>query len=231
MKKIILNLCAVTLGTVFLGSALTGCSAVTYDAVETWKYATTRTQDVVLTPEQISEFPYTALYARAGDGGQILVVLGFVDRTSDVQQLNWVTGSRESVSTEYARVVATSGLPRNIGAVSDTKDDPLRCILTQPERCEQQWVRQIDILGEHGAGTETLISQFEVSGPEMLELPTGTKEVFRITESGRFVFAREPFVNEFWAEADGHIVKSRQTLMPGAEPLEMTQVKWVGRND
>src|SRR5690554_5200901 len=108
MKK--LNRAAVTAAFIATLVGMTGCSAVSYDLQKTWEYALRKNQDIVLTAEQIAEFPYTAMYGRVEGGPQILVVLGFVDKTGAAQRLSWVTGSRESVTTKHARVVSTSGL-------------------------------------------------------------------------------------------------------------------------
>lgn len=214
---------------------LTGCSAVSYDLQKTWEYALQKNQDVVLTKEQISEFPYTAMYGQVEGAPQILVVLGFIDKTGAVERLSWITGSRESVTTEYARIVSTSGLDVDLAGVSDVEKDPLRCVLELASpthsKCSPQWIRQIDMVGGERSGTETIISSFSVIGQETLQLPAGAKDVIRVAEKGRFVFARQAFTNEFWLEADGHVVKSRQQLMPNTKSIEMTQVKWVGRND
>ena len=81
------------------------------------------------------------------------------------------------------------------------------------------------------SGTETIISEFDVTGMEILTLPSGIeKSVYRVVEEGRFVFARQEFVNEFWIEADGHVVKSKQTMMPNTMSIELTQIKWIGRD-
>lgn len=223
-----------TISSVFL---LAGCSAVSYDVQQTWEYALKKNQDVELSAEQIAEFPYTAMYGRVEGGPQILVVLGFVDKTGAAQRLSWITGSRESVTTEHARVISTSGLDVDLAAVSDVEQDPLRCILDNKdvaEPCNSQWVRQIDMVGKADTsrtGTETIISSFTVLGNDTLELPSGTKQVLHVEEKGRFVFARQAFTNEFWLEADGHVVKSKQQLMPYTKTIELTEVKWVGRND
>jgi len=216
---------------------LAGCSAVSYDLQKTWEYALQKNQDVVLTAEHIAEFPYTAMYGRVDKGPQILVVLGFVDKTGSAERLSWITGSRESVTTEHARVISTSGLDVDLAGVSDMEKDPLRCVLDNKpgvESCSSQWIRQIDMLGNEDtsrAGTETIISSFTVLGNETIELPNGPKQVVRVEEKGRFIFARQTFTNEFWLEADGHVVKSKQQLMPYTKPIELTEVKWVGRND
>lgn len=216
--------------------ALVGCSQLTYDLKQTWDYALKKNQDVVLSQAEIEAFPYTALYGRVGNQAQILIVLGFIDKTGPVQRLNWITGSRESITTEQARIIETSGLDVNLVGVSDIEQDPLRCIANDyfqnktEQTCNLQWVRQADFTGEIGAGTETLISRFEVLGEVELALPNTTKKVLHVKETGRFVFARQAFENEFWIERDGHVVKSKQQLHPTTAPLELTQVKWIGRD-
>lgn len=203
--------------------------------MKTFEYAFQERKDLELSAEQIAEMPYTAMYGQIDGAPRTLVVLGFADRTTDVSRLSWVTGGRQSVSTEYARIVSTSGLDRNMVAVSDITEDPLRCIVRAPQQCSTQWIRQIDFKGKEGApehsGTETLISDFTRHGPETFTLPDGRELlVYRVEEQGRFVFARQRFTNMFWIEPDGHVVKSRQVMMPNTRAIELTQVKWQGRN-
>lgn len=225
----VFNKAVVAVGCIAALLGLAGCSAISYDLQKTWEYALRKEQNVVLTAEQIAEFPYTAMYGRMDGGGQVLVVLAFVDKTGAEARLNWVTGASESFTTEQGRIIRTTGLDVNLVGVSAVTADPLRCVLAAG--CATEWLREIDFVGGSETGTETVRSNFVVMGSETLNLPTGPKQVVRIKEEGRFVRAGELFINTFWLEPDGHVVKSRQQLLPGAKALELTQVKWVGRND
>lgn len=225
---------AVAVGSLAL--TLSACSSVFYDVRKTIEYAYEERPDTTFTQEQLDEMPYTVFYGQIEGQPRTAVVLGFADRTTEIPRLSWITGGRQSVSTEYARIVSTSGLDRNLVAMSDISEDPLRCLVRDPENCTPQWIRQIDMEGSGEArgvssGTETIISDFTVFGLETLTLPNGLeKQVYRVEEEGRFVFARQDFNNTFWIEPDGHVVKSKQVMMPNTFAIELTQLKWVGRD-
>ncbi|WP_113906552.1 YjbF family lipoprotein [Aliidiomarina celeris] len=213
---------------------LAGCSNITYDVQRTWQYFLQDRSDAEYSQEQIDNLPVTAFYGQIEGAPRTVVLLGFADQTTEIPRLSWIAGGRQSFSTEYARIVTTSGLAMNLIAMSNIAEDPLRCIVRMPSRCASQWVRQIDMTGKGSAaltGTETLISEFEKFGPELMVLPNGDEKlVYRIEETGRFVFARQPFTNQFWIEPDGHVVKSKQTMMPHTNAIELTQLKWMGRD-
>ncbi|RUO37117.1 hypothetical protein CWE15_11445 [Aliidiomarina taiwanensis] len=229
-----------------LGFFLAGCSALTQDLKETWDYAQ-GAEDVVLTAEQIDEFPYTAVYARMGEQAQSLMVLGFVDQGAGVERLNWLSAGGESVTTEYGRIVRTTDLAANVLATSNLSEDPLRCYLTQAYQgeplatCPTVWERTLDASTESGPYVLSAKSRFQLvaAGTDeantSVQLPKGQVSVTLLEEQGVFVLpggqAGQAFTNRFWFTNDGHVVKSEQTLMPFLAPIQMTQVKWIGRND
>ncbi len=237
MKRLAILASFAFLTSLFLG----GCSALTADIKKIWDVSRQKPQDVVLTAEQIAELPYTAIYARIDGGTQVLIVLGFVNQTSAVERLTWVTGGRETLVTEHNRIISTAGLAVDLAGVSNLTADPLRCVLATNTNCPTEWTRQIDIQPTYShpnykkssepRSTDTVVSRFTVIGPETVALPTGVTQLTRVQEQGQFMFTGQAFTNEFWLAADGHVVKSRQQLTANTKPIELTQVKWVGRND
>lgn len=205
-----------------LVTALMGCTAVTEETRATLEYAFSKPDDVQLSAEEINDFPYTALYAKWDDSAQILIVLGYIDSG----EYNWVTAERETMVTVNGRVVRTAGVDYELMAVSDLNQDPLQCVVTAAD-CELSWQRQIDIGTEDSRYTRSVRSEFKILGDEVLQLPSGEYQVTRVEEHG--IIGKRNFSNVFWIEADGHVVKSRQQIIPGRAMLELTQVKWVGR--
>lgn len=203
---------------------LAGCTAVTDETFETIKYAFSSPQDAHLTEQQIAEFPYTAVYARWEDSARLLVVLGFADG----DDLSWITAERETLVTRSGRVVRTIGVDTELLAVSNLAQDPLQCVL-DTDNCILSWERAIDIERHQQRYSRIVTSEFSVQGEENLQLPDGKSyQVTRIEEHGQM--GEQAFVNIFWLEADGHVVKSRQQIIPERAALELTQVKWVGRD-
>ncbi|RUO30128.1 YjbF family lipoprotein [Aliidiomarina sedimenti] len=206
-----------------LVTAIVGCTAVTEETRATLEYAFSKPDDVQLSADEINDFPYTALYAKWDDSAQILIVLGYIDSG----EYNWVSADRETMVTVNGRVVRTAGVDYELMAVSNLSQDPLQCVVTAPANCALSWQRQIDIGTEDSRYTRSVRSEFRILGDEVLQLPSGEYQVTRVEEHG--TIGSQKFHNTFWIEADGHVVKSRQLIVPERKLLELTQVKWVGR--
>lgn len=137
---------------VAISLSLTACSALTYDLQQTWKLALSKSEPVELSAEEVNDFPYSAQYVQLGTSPQVMLVLGFIDTvhlgadesTENTQQLTWLSGNQESISSIHSRIRHTAGLPIDLLHVSDLESDPLHCLITTPENCTTQWQRHID---------------------------------------------------------------------------------------
>ncbi|MBA3989324.1 MAG: YjbF family lipoprotein [Idiomarina sp.] len=225
MKKLLLSAFAT------LSLLSSGCSSVFSDVRATFDYALAKPQAAHLNETELAAFPYTALYASWADDPQIMLVLGFIDG----QEFHWITGSRETVVTQHGRVVRTADIDYGIVDTSNLAADPLRCILQ--EDCTTRWQREASFVdAKNNMFSRVIDSQFEVAGRTQVELPMGTRDVYEVVERGHFALTndgkeRRAFTNYFWLEDDGHVVKSRQLLVPGRRALTLTQVKWIGRDE
>lgn len=210
--------------------SLTACNAVTGEAKRTIEYMFEKTPDYVMSAEQISEFPYTALYVNQDGSPQSLVVLGYVDGTLQAQNFSWISAERETVVTRNGRVIRTEGLHANLTGLSSIEHDPLRCVVTARSDCNLQWSRYHDFELRNGTRISRHVeSRFEISGEESLLLPSGETTVTLVREHVDVAVDKQHYVNEFWIEADGHVVKSRQGVLHNEPHFTLTQVKWVGR--
>lgn len=228
-----------------LGLLLTGCSALTQDIKESWDYARHGPGDVVLTAEEIANFPYTAVYARMGEQAQSLMVLGFVDpghrlRGAPSEYLNWLSAGGETLTTSFGRIVRSTGLAANLAGSSALAHDPLPCFLyaagegTGFSACPTQWQRTLDVTTtapEDGAGSYRVESTFTLTVNTEITLPSGTVQGHLLTEQGQYTHSGRTFTNRFWFAADGHVLKSEQHIVPQLPAIQMTQVKWIGRDD
>lgn len=235
--------------------SLGACTAVFSDVASTWKYATEKREDASLNPEQISEFPYTAIYVQRGSAPRSLVVLGFVDDTdgealSSPAYFNWISADRETLVTQQGRLVRTADLEPELLGRTQLVTDPLRCFIRAlntsgfsglaEQTCASSWDYVIDVKSTMSAKSEATRfsvetrSEFSVGPPEILSLPAADVEVVKITEQVHFsrsrAGAKQTVSNEFWIEQDGHVVKSIQYITPHQSPFAVTQVKWVGRD-
>jgi len=213
---------------------LSGCTHVTEDVYATFQHHFSSAPDAELSAEEIAELPYTAIYARDGKEPQAVLILGFVDTAGEVARFNFISRSRQTLVMEHGRIVRTDRLGVTLADVTNRSEDPLRCIVTEPQVCPDSWTREADIVEPDRAlsnkhSTETIYSSFVNNGRVELALPAETVTAWHVTESGRFEHSGKRFTNEFWLEEDGHVVKSIQHITPNHPRIELTQIKWVGR--
>ncbi|QZN91427.1 YjbF family lipoprotein [Idiomarina abyssalis] len=206
---------------------LNACTAVTSEVRATVEYAFKDAEDAELSQEKIDSFPYTSLYAQWSDKPQSLIVLGYVNKPDD---WHFITAEKETLVLRNGRIIRTQSLNNNLLAVSNLSDDPLRCIVTAPAGCETHWQRQYDIDLHNKTLSRMVTSDFSVEGRQTLDLPIGPVVTTRVVEEGEFELSGKRFINQFWLEDDGHVVKSKQTLFPGGDELTLTQVTWIGRD-
>ena len=205
---------------------VTGCNAVTGEAKRTIEYLLEQSPEVNLTAEEIEAFPYTALYMNMENTSQSLVVLGYVDGDN----FSWVSGENETVVTRHGRIIRTIGLHANLTGISNLANDPLACVITEPERCPTEWERAHDFELRDGQQISRAVhSRFERGERAPLSLPGGAVTATFVREHVQVDMGKRNYVNEFWIEDDGHIVKSRQMALFNEPRFSLTQVKWVGR--
>lgn len=212
---------------IFFAVIVSGCTAVTDEVRETAEYAFKEQQDAKLTPEEIKDFPYTALYAQWEGFARTLIVLGFIDKPGE---RHFVTAEKETLVIRNGRVVRTQDLRQNLLTISNLSQDPLQCLITQPAQCQTSWQRDYDYQLETKTLSRTVNSQFYVREEQTLDLPFGQVKATLVEEKGRFELSGKTFINRFWVENDGHVVKSEQHLFPDKALLTLTQVTWIGRD-
>jgi len=219
LKNVLLSLLSVTL--------LASCTSVTQEVRVTIEQAFKEPKDVTLTQQQIADFPYTALYVRNGDAPRILTVLGYKEEPDD---WHFITAEKETLVLRNGRIIRTQGLSDDILATSQLEQDPLNCIVTQPDTCDKHWQRSVEFQRENNVVSRAVNSVFSDEGDETITLPLGERTLRKVIEKGRFLLSDEEFINTFWVARDGHVVKSRQKLLPGGQFVEVIQVKWFGRD-
>lgn len=239
MKRIVACLAAAT-----VLPALTACTSAYQDVYEVIEYAisTARAEDVTLTAEEIAEFEYSGLYIRRGKQPQAFIVLGYIDQQGEYEQRSWISADRITIVTEAGRIVQTVGQTEMIAAAelgahdltatSNRSQDPLHCIVHNPEHCALTYQREIDYTDRNRARSATVTSTFRIeSGLATITLPAGDYQAYHVVEEGVFQPSGETFRNEFWIEPDGHVLRSTQQLKPNDALITLEQVKWVGRDE
>ncbi|ASG66415.1 hypothetical protein CEW91_09825 [Idiomarina piscisalsi] len=208
---------------------LAGCTSVTDEVRETVEYAFKDSENAELSAEEIDNFPYTSLYAQWQGKARNLIVLGFVDAP---KKYHFISAEKETLIWEHGRVTRTQGLDDNLLSISNLTNDPLRCIVTTPQRCNNTWQRAYDFQLDDGTRVSRYVkSAFSVKQREQLDMPYGQATATLVEETGEFLLTGERFVNRFWVEQDGHVIKSEQRIIPSKPTLNLTQVTWIGRTN
>ena len=208
---------------------LVGCTAVTDEVRETVEYAFKDTEDAELSADEIENFPYTSLYAQWQGKARSWIVLGFINKPN---KYHFITADKETLVLENGRVTRTQSLDDNLLSVSNLKSDPLRCIVTTPQSCNNRWQRAYDYQFDDGTRVSRNVkSTFSVKQREQLAMPYGSATATLVEEAGTFLLTGQRFVNRFWVEPDGHVIKSEQRIIPNKPLLNLTQVTWIGRTN
>ena len=208
---------------------MVGCTAVTDEVRETVEYAFKDTEDAELSADEIENFPYTSLYAQWQGKARSLIVLGFINKPN---KYHFITADKETLVLENGRVTRTQSLDDNLLSVSNLKSDPLRCIVTTPQSCNNRWQRAYDYQFDDGTRVSRNVkSTFSVKQREQLAMPYGSATATLVEEAGTFLLTGQRFVNRFWVEPDGHVIKSEQRIIPNKPLLNLTQVTWIGRTN
>lgn len=206
---------------------LSSCTTVTDEVRATVEYAFKSTEDAELSSEKIENFPYTSLYAQWQGKARAHIVLGYVDKPDD---WHFITAEKETLVIRNGRVIRTQGLEDNLLSVSNKNQDPLSCIVTDANNCKKKWQRHHDYRINGETVSRQVISSFSVGEQTVLNMPFGSVKATEVAEKGHFVLTKESFVNKYWIEEDGHIVKSEQKIFPETPKLTLTQVTWIGRD-
>lgn len=219
-----------------------GCTSVFDDVRATWHYATEKVSDAELSPADIQQFPYTALYIRRTNEPRALIVLGYIDGQDANASYSWISQQRETLVTRHGRVIRTSSLQPELVYITNLEQDPLLCIQQAMQSsislnsCSMNWSHQRDMenVSQQRFSIKTE-SVFFIEDLEALTLPGGRNvDALHIREQINFADSKagrkQTFYNDYWLESDGHVVKSHQHLAPELTFM-IEQVKWVGRDE
>lgn len=216
------------LGCCFCLLFLMSCSGTYRSYTDMLQMAFTETPDVKLPYSVLAAAKHDYLYVKQGEQAQVAMALMFIEQG----QFKWVSADRVVLVTEQGRIVRTVGLKNDLVYLSNTSSDPLKKQLTAA--VATNWLRSADWL--HNEYGYPLRSTFQYGAIEQLTVFGQQLDVVPIIENvqyladANFVRFDDKWQNRFWLDAKtGVVLKSRQTLAPGAEPFEMTFISEVVR--
>ncbi|WP_301003787.1 YjbF family lipoprotein [Arsukibacterium sp.] len=192
------------------------------------KLAFSKTPDVQLPYSFFSEAEHDYLYVKQGEQAQVAMALMFIEQG----QFKWVSADRVVLVTEQGRIVRTVGLKNDLLHLTNTASDPLKKQLSSTSTTS--WSRIAD-WQQHEYGYP-LRSTFQYGPVETLQFFGQPLDVVPLIENiqyaadANFVRFDDKWQNRFWLDAKtGVVLKSVQTLVPGAEAFEMIFISEVVR--
>jgi hypothetical protein len=209
-----------------LACSLCSCSGTYHAYADMFKLAFAAKNDVSLSYKVLSETPYDYLYVRQGEQAQVAMALMFIE----AGKFKWISADRVMLITEHGRIVKTLGLANDLLHLTNIDSDPLKT----KTMTANNWLRLADWQqGEYGY---QLRSTFERVPNQTLEFFSHNVSVIKVIETvqydntANFVRLDHNWQNIYWLEAtSGEVLKSQQSLMPGAEVFELVFISEVVR--
>ncbi|HEX4534351.1 MAG TPA: YjbF family lipoprotein [Rhizomicrobium sp.] len=175
-----------------------------------------------ITLDQAGAIPYASLGIRAGDGAQVLVVLG----ANQNGRMLWTSAAKIAIETENGRVVRTAGFPGDSSNVDLVAADPL-VAFEQGHNEEQHASRTVDFkdIGQFGVILNCTLSSEGTETVDILGSNIATRKVSEHCHSEQLDWT---FDNTFWIGESGLVWKSIQYIHPKADPLTIEVLRPAG---
>lgn len=176
-------------------------------------------------PEALAADGRALLAARIGNGPELAMILA--ERRGAAEQ--WLAPGPFVLGLRAGRVTRTVNLPgTDLKGVTDETSDPL----LRPDQLGQApaYRRRLQAAGAPPGGL-VVESRFQVENMETLPVPGlgQSRSLRRVREVGRGLegpVSAWRFENLFWLDPDsGHVMASRQELLPGAPSLALDLVR------
>ena len=213
-------------------SVITLCSCGgTYHAYyDTLKIALKEPQDASMTLEEVGQSSIDLMSVTRSERPTAIMALAYLEKG----QHKWVSGDDIMFVLEKGRLVRTLGLDNDLIHTVNTKEDPLKDASHLLK--ERQWQFALD--WENDEYGYPVTSTFGQPMSEPLTILTKSIDSIRVTETLRFEAPSEyiqttpEWQNYYWYDkTTGTLIKSKQTLSPLSEPIEMTYLSRIARLD
>ncbi|NLS13547.1 YjbF family lipoprotein [Vibrio sp. SM6] len=192
--------------------SLLGCSQPSSHLNATLKEAFIGAADVVMSEEQLQQFPYASAYVTVNDGPRAFMVLSHIDETFNGQapQLKWVSSDYAMIATQNGRIIKTVHLPSHnlIRRIDDSRNN----------------TATYDWQPNNAYDNHANVSLLAISH-QSLVLPLWQGEVTYWQERVEFPKLNQHIINHYWVDSDDVVRKTRQQLGPEQDVIEMEFVK------
>ncbi|QJY38874.1 YjbF family lipoprotein [Vibrio europaeus] len=201
---------------------LCGCTQRATNLSSSFKEAMFGFTDIDKTEQEIVDLPYACMYARVNNGQRIFLVLAFVDINpiTGNKQLKWLSADRAMIATELGRIVKTQSLPHS-NLQNIRYSEPQNNHLNNPlEKATATYDWQPDYqYGHVGSIERRTIKQEQVNSV------IWAKQATLVEEKIHFMDLSKSMSNLFWIDDHGHVVKSKQWLVPKQLYIELEVLK------
>jgi hypothetical protein len=211
-------------------SVITLCSCGgTYHAYyETLKIALKEPKNATLNLDEVKKSKIDIMSVIRGDRPSAVMALAYLENGTH----KWVSGDNAMLVLEKGRIIRTIGFERDLIHTSNSFADPLK--LPHHQLANQQWKMALD--WENDEYGYPVTSVFAKPTSEELTILSKSIESIRFTETLRFeapsdyIQTTQEWHNYYWYDkTTGTLIKSKQTLSPLSEPIEMTYLSRIAR--
>jgi hypothetical protein len=203
-----------------VGILLAGCNSMTSTSYNTLKLAIGGSASV-MTTDMINQLGRPALIARMGLSEALLV------RASQYQQISEWHGAEQGLVTRNGRLIQTAGLPKKADLLAPLlPNDPFLGDLREADGVAV--TRMIDLPDRYLTGVPQQAT-YQVGKLESIEIMGVDRPLLRVEEAVRTPALALSETNIFWVDPDnGHVVASKQYLVPELPPLFLSEVYPAG---
>ncbi|ABG41708.1 hypothetical protein Patl_3202 [Paraglaciecola sp. T6c] len=210
--------------------ALCSCGGTYHAYYETLKIALKEPKNASLSLDDVKVSKTDIMSVIRGDRPTAVMALAYLENGKH----KWLSSDNALLVLEKGRIVRTIGFERDLLHVSNSFADPLK--RSHHHLANQQWKMALD--WENDEYGYPVTSTFGQPKSEALTILTKSIDSIRFTETLRFeapseyIQTKHEWHNYYWYEkTTGTLIKSKQTLSPLSEPIEMTYLSRIARLD
>ena len=209
------------------------CSGTNYAYYQTLKIAFSTQKDTKLTLIEVQQSDVDVILVKRGERPAAIMALAYLED----DQHKWVSSDKAMLTMEKGRIVRTLGLSDNLLYLSNTDLDPLKSLpylATAKKQSQlQRWSRISDRGGdEYGHPIESIFSQAQQVTVQTLSLNIDAIlyiEFVSYNAPAKYLRLNSNWENYYWYAKNGELIKSKQSVSPLSEPLEITYLSRIAR--
>lgn len=210
--------------------SLSGCGGTYHAYYETIKIALEEPQNASMNLEEVQSSTIDVMSVTRGERPTAIMALAYLENG----QHKWVSGDDAMLIMENGRIVRTIGLGHDLIYTANRSEDPLKQL--PGELSNRAWDFSLDWNNdEYGYPVTSQLDDPQVTQLNILTKQLDTllyTEKLRYEAPSNYVRTQHEWNNYYWFEkSTGTLIKSKQTLSPLSEPIEMIYLSRIARLD